>query len=241
MAAIELYSPTWQLFLILTIILIAVKLLLATYIIRKILQKKKETGQFKADFMFGMFILFICLAISRIIYIYFDFYLTRFDSNLYGEHSFYWKLGLFVSAAGLAYANFVLDKNVLNFKFKGIFAYIIIGGATAILFIPVNNNQDFQFVSALSIFTSAGTLLIPIIFLYLGFKIPGNPGKTAFMITLGFVVYAIGPILVNDAILEVLRTMYGDQIHIVIFLFFILFKIAGLVIISVSVTRFTLV
>lgn len=240
MVALELYSPTWELFLILTLVLIAVKALLALYILKKILAKKKETGQFKVDFVFGMFILFICLLISRIIYIYFDFYLTRFDSDLYWEHALYWKLGLFASAVGLAYANFVLDKNVLNFRFKGIFAYIIIGGATVILFYPVNNSQDFQFVSALSIFTSAGTILIPIIFLYLGFKIPGNPGKTAFMITLGFIVYAIGPILVNDAILEVLRTAYGDQIHIVIFFVFILFKIAGLIIISVSVTRFTL-
>jgi len=240
MAALDPNSSTWQLFLILTIILIAVKALVSCYIIMKILKKKKETGEFKVDFVFGMLILFICLIISRIIYIYFDFYLTSFDSDIYWKHAFYWKLGLLTSSIGLAYANFVLDQKVLNFKFKGLFAGIILGGALIIFFFPINNAQDFQTASAISIFSSMGTVLIPVIFIYLGLKIPGLR-KTAFMIVFGFAIYAAGPILVNDAILDVLRTAYGEQIHILIFFLFITLKIVGLTIIGYSVTKFSVV
>ena len=119
-------------------------------------------------------------------------------------------------------------------------SYLILGGSIFILFYPVNSPEDFQFVSAVSIVSSLGTVLIPVIFLYLGIKIPGLR-KTALMITLGFIIYALGPILVNDAILEVLRTTYGDQIHIIIFFLFITLKITGLIIISYSVTKFSLV
>jgi len=240
MAALDPNSFQYTLFLSLTIILLIVKTLLTLYILRKILEKKKETGQFKIDFVFGMFILFICLIISRVIYIYFDFFLTYFDSEVYYKHVLYWKLGFLPSAVGLAVVNYILDKKILNFKLKGITAYMILGGAILVLFWPVNSQEEFQTISAISFISSAGTILIPIIFIYLGIKIPGLR-KTAFMITIGFAIYALGPILVNDAILDVLRTAYGEEMHVIIFFLFITLKIIGLIIISYSVTKFRLV
>ncbi len=240
MAALDPSSFQYQLFLILTIILIGVKCLLAIYLGKKIHEKKKETGKYTIDFVFGMFVLFIGLIISRIIFVYFDFFLTYFDSDVYYKYAIYWKVALLISAIGLAFFNFVLDKKALHFKLKGIIAYFVLGGSIVILFWPVNSPADFQTISALSLITSSGTVLVLFIFLYIGIKIPGLR-KPAFMTIAGFVIYALGPILVNDAILEFLRTTFGEQMHILVFFLFITLKIVGLVIISYGITKFSIV
>ncbi len=240
MTALDPNSFQYKLFLILTIILVGVKIFLASYLGKKIYDKKKETGKYTIDFVFGIFVLFVFLIISRIIFIYFDFYLTYFDSDVYYKYVFYWKMGLLTSSIGLAFLNYTLDKKALHFKLKGIIAYFVLGGAIVILFWPVNSPADFQTASALSLITSSGTVILLFIFLYIGIKIPGLR-KPAFMIALGFIIYALGPILVNDAILEFLRTTFGEQMQVLVFFLFITLKIVGLVIISYSITKFSIV
>ena len=228
-----------QTFLLLTIILLIVKAVLTIYIVKGLYDKKKETGEFKVGFIFGMLIFFICLLISRLFFIYFDFYLTALDVDVYHlpENVWSWKLGMFISTFGLAVLVFIIDWKGLKFKLKGVLAYIIIIGAIIILIYPVTNPSDFQTMSSISMISSSGTLIIPIIFIYLGVKIPGLR-KPAFLLVIGFIVYAAGALVVNDAILIMFREAFGEGIHTFIFFLNILFKIAGLIVISISIVNF---
>jgi len=232
-------SVQYQTFYILTIILLIVKVLLTIYVIKGLLDKKKETGEFKIGFIFGILILLICLIISRMFFILFDFNLTAFDETLYHlpENVWSWKLGMFISTLGIAVLVFIIDWKALKFKLKGVLAYIIIIGATIILVYPVTTPSDFQTMSSISIISVSGTLIIPIIFIYLGVKIPGMR-KPAFLLVIGFVIYALGPLLVNDAILNVFRDIFGPEIHTFMFFLNIIFKISGLVVISISIINF---
>ena len=82
MATIEPNSFEFQLFWFLTIIILITKALCVAYLLRKIIIRKKETGEIPKDFVFCVFIMLLCLFISRLCYFYYEFYLIRQDRSL---------------------------------------------------------------------------------------------------------------------------------------------------------------
>ena len=237
----QISNVEYNVFLALTMVLLATKAILGTYLGRKIVKKKRETGEFKADFVFAIFVFMIALFVSRIIYVIFDFHLTRFDPSTYWlfPNIIYWKLGVFISGIGFSYVIFVIDKKALQFKFKGIFAYFSVGMAILILAWPVNSSSDFAAVSFLGIIASSTGLIIPIIFIYLAAKIPGLR-KPSLYLTFGFIIYALGASIINEFLLTILRELYGPQIHIVLYLVYLILKMGGLTMIAYGITNFSL-
>jgi hypothetical protein len=231
----------FQLFFILTLIILGTKLLIFLMLTRKIIKRKREEGKIKLDFVLGAQVLVLCLFISRLFFIYFDFVLTQFDSNLYYlmPNVVYWKLGMFTSNLGLVFIIYITDKKALNFKFKGIFCIIILIGSSVFLLYPVDSPSGFSTISAISLITNGMSLIIPILFIYLGIKTPGFR-KISLLVTLGFLCYVLGGLLVNEAILTQLRNLFGDQVHISVFLLFMILKITGLSILSYAVTKFSI-
>ncbi|MHA1274224.1 MAG: hypothetical protein ACTSVV_06545 [Promethearchaeota archaeon] len=228
-------------FLALTIILISVKLLLSIYLGKRIYYSKKETGQFSLNFITAFFVLIVSLLISRLFYLYFDFFLTKLDHTTYHlmPNVLIWKIGGVISASGFAFVLYVLDKKALKFKLKGIFVYIIIIGEIIVLAYPVKTAEDFTFVSELGIITGVGAFLVLFIFLYIGIKIPGLR-KPSFLMLSGLVIYAIGGILVNEFVVSLFVAIYGYDIRFLLYLLFIILKIIGLIIIAFSVTKFSI-
>jgi len=231
----------FNLLYVLTLILITVKVLLSVFLLRRILIKKKEDGKFTMDFIFSIFILILCAAISRAIYFYYDFYLTQFDPDKLWRipNVYYWKIAGFIGSCALSFVLFVTDKKVLSFKFKGIFAYFVLTIASIQLLWPINSSSDFIFVSSIGIYASLAAILLPIIFIYVGIKTPGLR-KVCFMIVVGIIIYAIGSFLVSENILAPLREIYGSPAEITAFFLFLTFKITGLSLLAYSVTKFTL-
>ncbi|MGV9200514.1 MAG: hypothetical protein ACOC4M_17030, partial [Promethearchaeia archaeon] len=121
----------YRLFFILTVIILITKVVLAIYLGKKIHNKKKREKELKIDFIFSVFILMVCLFISRLLYTYFDFFLTQFDNQKYYimPNILYWKIASFVAAAGFAFTLYVIDKKVLKFKLKGSLAYLYLAAA----------------------------------------------------------------------------------------------------------------
>ncbi|MGQ4876369.1 MAG: hypothetical protein ACP6IY_20085 [Promethearchaeia archaeon] len=237
---IEPSNPEYNLLFVLYIMLLAMKLILIIYLGKKVIIRRKEED-FKAyDFLFSVFVLMICAFISRLLYLYFDFVLTKFDSDTFYlvPNVIVWKLAGFIGSLGFAFVLFIIDKKILDFKFKGIFAYIIIATSLFILFYPVNNSKDFEFVSALGLIPNLIGSVIPIIFLYIGIKAPGLR-KTAFLIAFGVIIYGIGANLVSEFILAPLREIYGSQVVILMFFLFLVFKITGLIMVSYGTTKFS--
>lgn len=235
-------SFEFQLFFILTLLLLVTKGILLLFVGNKLIKKKREGGSISMDFVFGMFILLLSLFISRLFFVYFDFILTEFDSSAYYlfPNYLFWKMGMVITSIGIGILLFITDKKVLGFKLKGIFSYIAFIGAVIILLYPVNTANDFAFISGLSIITNGSIAILLLFFIYIAIKSTGDVRRNAIFIVIGGLTYALGSILVNEALLTQLRLAFGEEIHIVVFFLFILFKIIGLVFMSYAFTKFAI-
>jgi len=231
----------YNLFFTLTVILLLFKLALSIYLGKKIINRKKQAEKFSIDFIFSIFFLATCLFISRLLYAYWDFFLTQFDPTKFHlmPSIIYWKIAAFVSTVGYFVVLYVIDKKALNFKLKGIIAYIILIAGLIQLIYPVNTPGDFEFISAVGLLGNLAAIVIPIIFLNIGIKTPGLR-KTSFMIAFGVIIYAIGATIVVEAIMAPLRIIFGNEIQIVLFLLFFIFKITGLTMFAYGFMNFTI-
>jgi hypothetical protein len=230
----------FQLLFIMTMLIIATKAICLIFVGKKLLDKRKEGEAIGLSFVFGIFILLLCLLISRLIYVYFDFILTEFDASRYYKFPNYifWKLGTMAAAIGVGFLLFVADKRVLKFRLKGLVSLIPIIGAIIILIYPVSNSDDFAFISGLSIVTYGAIAILLIFFIYVAIKSPGEVRRNAILIVLGGILYFIGALLVNEALLTQLRLIFGEEIHILVFFLFMAFKISGLISMSYAFTKF---
>ena len=230
-----------NLFFILTIILLVVKGTLSIYLGKKIFDRKKESGKWSLDFITAFFILIVCLFVSRLIYMYFDFVLTRFDPDTYYlmPNVLVWKMAGIFGSVGIAVVLFTLDKKALKFKLKGIPAWYTLSVEIIVFILPVNSREDFVFISALGILGSISSLLVLIIFLYIGIKIPGLR-KPSFMLLTGLIIYIVGAALFNEFVVSTLIGLYGEQFRVMAYTLFMVLKIAGLIIVAFSVTKFSI-
>jgi len=235
-------SFEYDLFLVLTIILIVTKGILLLFVGRKLIIKKKEEGRFSIDFKFGIFILILSFLLSRLFFTYFDFFLTKFDSSQYYvfPNYLFWKIGMVISCIGIGIMLYITDKKVLNFRLKGTIAIIAFLGGIIILIYSVEGPEDFAFISGISIITNGAIAILLIFFIYVAIKTPGAVRRNALFIVIGGLSYAIASLLVNEAILTQLRTIFGEEIHIFIFFLFISLKVIGLVLMSYAFTKFAL-
>ncbi|MHA1818946.1 MAG: hypothetical protein ACTSVC_00620 [Promethearchaeota archaeon] len=235
-------SIEFKILLSLTMFIIILKFLITLFIGNKILKKKKEEGAVAFDFLFSVFIFMGALLISRIILTIFDYALTRFDIDVYyiSPNIWFWKTGVVFGALGPAALLWVLDKKVMNFKFKGIFTYIIIIISMIVLAYPVHNEWDFQVVSFLIFFAGVGALLVLFIFGYIIKNSTGQVRTTAILILFGLIIWVAGGSIVNLSIVSYFVAIYGDSVQIPIYLISTILKSIGLIMFAYGSTRLTL-
>lgn len=235
----------YQVFFILTILLLVAKFTLSIYLGSKIYKKTKKEGKFSFDFIFGVFILMVCLFLSRLLYFFYDFYLTEFNPENFLKPNalLIWSFATLISTIGYAMAMFTVDYKVLHFRLKGIIAYLIIGvGIFDMIWILggfVQTTSDFELASGLLIVANFLAIIIPIIFFYIGFKTTGLK-KVSYIIAFGVIIFSIGSSLVLQPIISPLRNNFGDLIQIPIFFMFFILKLVGLAMFSWGVTQFSL-
>lgn len=224
----------FNLFLVLTIIVIITKLALSPYLLKRVLNDKKKTGHLSYNFIFSLFILMVCLLISRLLFFYFDFILTRYDYDKYFIYPniIFWKVAMFIAFLGYANLLFTIDKKAFDFKFKGILAYIIVASGLFILLYPINSNEDFNTVSMVFSMASLVGIVIPILFIIMGFKTQGDIRKGAFIFALGSILYLVSMNFVNTSVLELLGEMFGSQIRTTMFFLYLVFKVSGLILLT---------
>jgi hypothetical protein len=233
-------SFEYNLLLILSFILVGGKCILWAYLLKKLIENTKKRESFEVDFIFGIFFLVSCFIVSRIIFIYVDFFLTGFDMYKYHLHpnALIWKVATVTYLAGTAVLMFIIDKKVLKFKFKGIFAYIIIAVMIFILIYPINTYEDFEAVGNIeTIGILTAIIIFPIIFIYLGIK-TARLRKIAFIFAFGIIIFAIGGTLLNRSLEAALVEAFGSQIRIFIWTLSITLKLTGLTMITYSCTKF---
>ena len=125
-----------------------VKLIVGISLGKKISARAKTAGRLQIDFLFGMWIFFIFAVISRILYMIFDFGLTKFDTSLYVEYVWIWKLASLLSQSAVAFLLWNVDKQFYNFRMKGVLAYSIMAFNLAQFVWPVAVKADFDLISS---------------------------------------------------------------------------------------------
>ncbi|MFX0023722.1 MAG: hypothetical protein ACFE9S_15450 [Candidatus Hermodarchaeota archaeon] len=228
-------SFEYNLLYTLTLILMISKFLLTIYLSKRVIEKKKERGKFEINFVFGIFILMLGLLISRLIYFYFDFYLTLYDETLLHlmPNVVFWKVANFISSVSFVMLLFIIDWKMLKFKFKGILAYGLLGVALFQLIYPVASAEDFQLISAVGMLGLLIMILIPALFIYIGVKRP-ELRKTSFIFVLGAIFYFLGSIIESEFIVAPLQALFGANVRFIVFLVTLIIKITGLMIITLS-------
>ncbi len=236
---VEPNSLEFNVFLVLIIILLIFKLALVLYLCTEVNREKNRTGKITFDFLFSILLLFICLFISRILYLFFDFFLTQFDtSKAYLEPAItVWKFASLSANIGYIIVLFTIDKKVLDFKLKGLLGYIMTVAAIIQFVYPVSSPEDFEVVSAIGAAANIVAITIPIIFFYIGIKTPGLR-KICFLIAFGVIIFAIGSNLAVEPILAPVRATYGLAGQITMYFLLFTFKIIGLAMFTYGVMNF---
>ena len=231
-------DPIYQYLLILTAIILIFKASLAVFLARKIYKRTKKEGEFKLDFLFAVFILTVCLFISRLFLLYFDFYLTYFDQTEYWkpESVFVWKVGQSIISIGLIVLYFVVDKEALKFKLKGI--PVIFSLLLLIIFIvyPVNSIEDFKFLTFLFTVANLMILFIAFFFLYIGIT-SKDLRKTGLSIFFGIVIYVISAMIAHIEVIEAITGSYGNSGLRTAYLLWALGKIIGLALLAYATPK----
>ena len=237
--AIKPNTLEYNLLFTLIVIILSITAIICIYLAKKVFDKKKEQGFLSFDFLFGIFFTMSCLFVSRLIYMYFDFYLTEFDSEKYylSSNIWYYKIAGLIYLSGFAVLLFIIDKELLEFKFKGILAYVVIVVGLIELIYPVNSPEDFEFISALEMIAFFVGLLVPLIFIYIGLRNPGIR-LVSFMFAIGIILFFIGVAIVAEFILAPLKETFGTKIQITIWIVSLIVQILGLSMMTYASIRF---
>ncbi len=224
---------------ILSIILVAVKIALLTFLSKREIIHFREVRKFTFGFVVGVMILLISLIVSRLIYIYFDFALTRLDQSTYFmfPNVLYWKIAAVFASGGYAVFIFVIDYRVFKFKFKGVLSYIIVIFTILIALYPVYNKFDFDVLSTFLLSANLVAITIPVFFFYIG-RTKSPYQKPSLLIAFGVIIYAIGENIMTESILSAFEFLLGGSTRIAIAFISLICKITGLTMFALGVSNF---
>jgi small-conductance mechanosensitive channel len=155
----------------------------------------------------------------------------------YAANANWWKIAQLIVGCGLAYIVFVIDRKILGFKFKGIFAYIIIAGSIIMIIWPVSTKDDFAAMSSMSILPQLGMFVVFFVFLNIARKSSGRVRKTAVIIILAFVLYTVAALLVNAGLVSAIQIAFGESAAIYPYILQSIFKTAGVIMMAVGASR----
>ncbi len=182
--------------------------------------------------MTAVFILILAIMIARILYAVFDIVLTQFDTGLYATYNWWWKAGIVVS--GLSFVNmiFFLDKKILSFKFKGIFAYFYLAGLIFAIIYPINSYADFVTVSSVTVYAGLGAAIIPLIFLYIAIKSTGEVRRTSYIIFFAIIIYIAAGLSVNANFIALVGGPF------IVYLLFAIGNSVGIILLVIGARKF---
>jgi hypothetical protein len=240
--AIVPYSIEFWVIFALTLIVVIVKLGLTLYLLNVILKKRKEGDALASWFVLSICILMFCLFLSRICFMIFDFYYTKFDMQTYylNPNAWFWKLGNLFSFTGMIVMVFALDKKVLQFKLKGIVEILMVIGAVIFTIYPIHNMASFNVASILMIIPSCGIIVLPLIFIKIAHTSTGEIKKTANMLLIGIILFILAGFAVNAAIVNGINAAFNTSYDVYFYLIQTTMKIVGILLIGYSATKLQL-
>lgn len=168
--------------------LITVKFIIAYALFMKYRANKENT------LLLGASLLFLLLAISKIMFAFFDFYLTRFDATLIEQYSVVWKFAATILYAGFIF--FIVCAEKVIFKGKTYYLISIFLAILTIIALAWPIMIISQFLSGIS--SLFAILFIPASYLYLAKISAEDIRRKSLAIFAGFLIYAFGLIIEGE-------------------------------------------
>ena len=185
-------------------------------------------SEHRVKYRLAFCLVFLSLGISRIILMYFDYFLTELNPVLYENYQLMWKLAQLFELIGLGFLILISEDAV----FKGKDYYVFSIGFSIVVCIGMLI-QEFLLTQNILVYALAFAILIPISWLYLAIKLP-DTRKNTLLIFLGIIICGAGLILISAAVVEALLPLMN--IH-YIYLLSAIIQIPGLLIIATGVKR----
>ncbi|NHI90998.1 MAG: hypothetical protein EAX96_00760 [Candidatus Lokiarchaeota archaeon] len=178
--------------LILAFILVIVKMIISGYTFKTYRENREH------KLLIPIAILFLMFGMSRILLIYFDFYLTGFNDDLFQTYSLIWKIAIAFQSVGYSFMIFVAEKEVFKEKTK-----FIISISNAVFLIAIYLVPDIvMFQTLITISLSIVLLIIPICYGYLARATIGVARKKALSIFIGFFINMFGTIMLLELFVD---------------------------------------
>lgn len=222
-----------------TCLIVLVKVFIVLFLGKNLLAQKKEKA-IAQGFLFAIFITVLGLLISRLLYMVFDFYYTKFDMALYPDSPgvWFWKIANFTTGIAQAYLVFIVDRNILQFKYKGMIAYAMCGGYTFCLLYPIHILDDFNLVSTVYVLPSLGILLLLFIFGRIARQSSGELRRVAWSVVLAVAFMGVAALFVNAALINALQPKVTFSVDVLMYIIQAAFKITGILLLGYSSTKF---
>ncbi len=222
-------------------VVIAIKLAIVIILAIKIHGETKEgiPAGLRVPFMRGLMVMILFLFVSRLSFMIFDFYYTKFDMDLYylQPNVWFWQLGNLLATTGMAAVIFVTERTILHFKTKGIITYMIIACGIFTMVFPVRSRDDFNFLSTILIFPAMGILITFLSFLNMAIKTKGHARRNATTMSIAIMLYAAAALLVNAGLITAFNSALGFDVDVYFYLLQAIFKVAGIVLIAYGASR----
>lgn len=215
----------------LTITIVLIKSLLAVRLALVIRRNRRAQGNVTYDFLFAVLVFFLFAAASRVLYAVFDFHFTYFEVSRYADHAWWWKAATLCYQLGIAMLLWTLDKRILNNKFRGALAYIVLATGIVVFLYPVQTHADFSTMSSIVIVSGLVATLFPVLFFYVGWKNPPIR-RNAWIIAFGAIVYFVGTSLVAEEFLTPLVNEFGAQLQVTFYILSTSLKTVGLLMLA---------
>ena len=90
----------------------------------------------------------------------------------------------------------------------------------------------------MSIFSSLGFVILPFVFINIARKSSGELKRTAIVFVLGVIIYALGAIVVNAGLLNVINESTGKEYDVLMYYIQALSKITGMLLLAIASTKF---
>ncbi|MHA1229067.1 MAG: hypothetical protein ACTSRP_00295 [Candidatus Helarchaeota archaeon] len=158
----------------------------------------------------SFFLVFLFIGIGRILLVYFDYNLIMLDVDLYSEYQIYWKIATIFQLAGFGFLFLVTEYAVFKNKDYYIFFWGFL--ITTIVGMLI---QDFTLSQVVVSYALVFAAFIPLSYIYLAIKMPGESKKWIIIMFIGVVIFALSLLILMVNFVDFMKVFLGnaDIIH----------------------------
>ncbi|HMF31687.1 MAG TPA: hypothetical protein VKK79_09745 [Candidatus Lokiarchaeia archaeon] len=187
------------------ICLIGIQFMFGFWMLSLYLQGKRE-NKTPAPYIIAITFFFLCLAVGRVIFAWFDFVLTSFNDATYPTYAWVWKIATGISMFGLAFFAYQLETKPLQNKTHGVLTLIVIVFIVIMVIYPVVDLPSYNIDQFFEVGAIIPIAVTPFIYFYLAAQVPGYK-VSGVIIGVGLIVYALGEVAIAEFVVVIIQNL----------------------------------